>query len=410
MARTKQTKALLAKKAAQGYSPAPHMLKGVQKKRHTGKDPTVTGHGIGKGSLGLVHSSHVEDGTGTEDEAEHEYDDAGGAHEDDASGGVAGDDDAGEESASDGDAGEEDAGEENAGEENAGEENAGEENAGEPDAGEENAGEADAGEPDAGEADAGEPDAGEPDAGEPDAGEPDAGEPDAGEPDAGEPDAGEPDAGESDAGEPDAGESDAGESDAGESDAGEAITATSGRGKKRPSGLKKKDPVTQATRGGIKKRKGVPKRKNTMTAEDRAYAPLKQIREQQRSTDMLLLSAPMVRLLKELLEHERPKMGFRMSKEAKMACSEAAQDFIVQLFQLANRLAIHGGRVTIMLKDLLCWYDLDKMNSGYHVDAPAGGYAAKLLRDSAQRIVEMCNDGTGSFEATAEEEIIEMEE
>ena len=380
MARTKQTKALLAKKAAQGYSPAPHMLKGVQKKRHTGKDPTVTGHGIGKGSLGLVHSSHVEDGTGTEDEAEHEYDDAGGAHEDDASGGVAGDDDAGEESASDGDAGEEDAGEENAGEENAGE----------PDAGEENAGEADAGEPDAGEADAGEPDAGEPDAGEPDAGEPDAGE--------------------SDAGEPDAGESDAGESDAGESDAGEAITATSGRGKKRPSGLKKKDPVTQATRGGIKKRKGVPKRKNTMTAEDRAYAPLKQIREQQRSTDMLLLSAPMVRLLKELLEHERPKMGFRMSKEAKMACSEAAQDFIVQLFQLANRLAIHGGRVTIMLKDLLCWYDLDKMNSGYHVDAPAGGYAAKLLRDSAQRIVEMCNDGTGSFEATAEEEIIEMEE
>ena len=361
MARTKQTKALIAKKAARGYAAAPHMQKGVQKKQHkSGKEPTVMAHGIGKGSLGLVHSSHVEDGTGTEDEAEHEYEDARGACEDNAS-------------------------VENAGEEDAGEENAGEEDAGEEDAGEE-------------------------DAGEEDAGEEDAGEEDAGGVDAGGVDAGGVDAGGVDAGGADEDEAVAGEVDDDEADAGEAITATSGRGKKRPSGLKKKDTVTQATRGGIKKRKGVPKRKNAMTAEDRAYAPLKHIREQQRSTNMLLLNAPMMRLLKEILDNERPNMGLRMSKEAKMACSEAAQDFVVQLFQLANRLAIHGGRVTIMLKDLLCWYDLDKMNNGYHIDAPAGGYAAKLLRDSAQRIVEMCNDGTGSFEATAEEEIIEMEE
>jgi len=133
-----------------------------------------------------------------------------------------------------------------------------------------------------------------------------------------------------------------------------------------------------------------------LSAEERAYAPLKTIREQQRSTQLLLKYAPIVRIVAQLLDACKPGEGYRINKSGRMALCEAAQDFIVQLFQLVNRLAIHAGRVTVMMKDMECLYDLEKTKHGYHADAPVGGYAADMLRCGAEKIVGYCPDSVAS--------------
>lgn len=136
--------------------------------------------------------------------------------------------------------------------------------------------------------------------------------------------------------------------------------------------------------------------KRVLSAEERAYAPLKSVREQQRSTQLLLKYAPIARIVAQLLDACKPGEGYRINKSGRMALCEAAQDFIVQLFQLVNRLAIHAGRVTVMMKDMECLYDLEKTNHGYHADAPVGGYAADMLRCGAEKIVGYCPDSVAS--------------
>jgi len=60
---------------------------------------------------------------------------------------------------------------------------------------------------------------------------------------------------------------------------------------------------------------------------------------------------PFSRLIKEIA-HERSSNGLRFQSSTLMALQEAAEAYIVQLFEDTNLCAIHAKRVTVMPKDM----------------------------------------------------------
>lgn len=92
-------------------------------------------------------------------------------------------------------------------------------------------------------------------------------------------------------------------------------------------------------------------------AKKRRYKPgtlaLKEIRRYQKSTDLLLLKLPFSRLVREVaLSMSTTGELFRWQSQAIMALQEAAEAFLVHLFEDTNLCAIHAKRVTIMQKDM----------------------------------------------------------
>ncbi|KAI1074081.1 histone-fold-containing protein [Whalleya microplaca] len=89
----------------------------------------------------------------------------------------------------------------------------------------------------------------------------------------------------------------------------------------------------------------------------RRYRPgtvaLREIRKLQNSTDLLLRKLPFARLVREIALTMRPQdEGMRWQSQAIMALQEAAEAFLVHLFEDSNLCAIHAKRVTIMQKDI----------------------------------------------------------
>ncbi|OTA97697.1 hypothetical protein M434DRAFT_391629 [Hypoxylon sp. CO27-5] len=89
----------------------------------------------------------------------------------------------------------------------------------------------------------------------------------------------------------------------------------------------------------------------------RRYRPgtvaLREIRRYQNSTDLLLRKLPFSRLVREIaLTMRPPDLGFRWQSQAILALQEAAEAFLVHLFEDSNLCAIHAKRVTIMQKDI----------------------------------------------------------
>ena len=74
----------------------------------------------------------------------------------------------------------------------------------------------------------------------------------------------------------------------------------------------------------------------------------------QRSTDLLLRKLPFARLVRQVAQDHfaRPGHQFRWASEALMALQEAAEDYLVHLFEDTNLAAIHAKRVTIMIRDV----------------------------------------------------------
>jgi histone H3 len=78
---------------------------------------------------------------------------------------------------------------------------------------------------------------------------------------------------------------------------------------------------------------------------------LQEIRHYQKSTKLLLHKLPFQRVVKEIAQGQ--KSGIRLQSNAVMALQQAAEAFLVGLFEDANACAIHAKRVTLMEKDLL---------------------------------------------------------
>ena len=77
---------------------------------------------------------------------------------------------------------------------------------------------------------------------------------------------------------------------------------------------------------------------------------LREIRRYQKSTDLLIRKLPFQRLVRELAQKFKTDLRFQMS--AIMAMQEAAEAYLVGLFEDTNLCAIHAKRVTIMPKDI----------------------------------------------------------
>ena len=77
---------------------------------------------------------------------------------------------------------------------------------------------------------------------------------------------------------------------------------------------------------------------------------LREIRRYQHSTDLLFRKRPFQRLVREIAETMKPDLRFQAG--AVLAIQEAAESYIVTLFEDTNMVAIHAGRVTIMAKDM----------------------------------------------------------
>ena len=89
----------------------------------------------------------------------------------------------------------------------------------------------------------------------------------------------------------------------------------------------------------------------------RRYRPgvkaLREIRAFQKSTNLLIPRLPFARLIKEIAQDLSTKGGnLRFQSGALMALQEAAEAYLVQLFEDCVLCAIHARRVTVMPKDL----------------------------------------------------------
>jgi histone H3 len=77
---------------------------------------------------------------------------------------------------------------------------------------------------------------------------------------------------------------------------------------------------------------------------------LREIRRYQKSTDLLIRKLPFQRLVREIAQKMIPDLRFQSG--AIFALQEAAEAYLVQLFEGANACAIHAKRVTIMPRDI----------------------------------------------------------
>ena len=98
--------------------------------------------------------------------------------------------------------------------------------------------------------------------------------------------------------------------------------------------------VPQTQTGGIKK----PHRFRPGTVA------LREIRRFQKSTELLIRKLPFQRLVREIAQEY--KSDLRFQSQAVLALQEAAEAYMVGLFEDTNLCAIHAKRVTIMPKDI----------------------------------------------------------
>ena len=86
----------------------------------------------------------------------------------------------------------------------------------------------------------------------------------------------------------------------------------------------------------------------------RRYRPgtvaLRHIRQYQKSTELLIRHLPFQRLVREIAQGMLTDLRFQST--ALMALQEAAEAYLVGLFEDTNLCAIHAKRVTIMPRDM----------------------------------------------------------
>lgn len=86
----------------------------------------------------------------------------------------------------------------------------------------------------------------------------------------------------------------------------------------------------------------------------RRYRPgtraLRDIRKYQKTTNLLIKKLPFQRLVREIAQDFQSDLRFR--RDSILALQEAAEAFLVALFEDTNLCAIHAKRVTIMPTDL----------------------------------------------------------
>ena len=87
----------------------------------------------------------------------------------------------------------------------------------------------------------------------------------------------------------------------------------------------------------------------------RRYRPgtvaLREIRQFQKSTDLLIRKLPFQKVVREIATQY--KSDLRFQTQAILALQEACEAYLVKLFEDTNLCAIHAKRVTIRAKDMM---------------------------------------------------------
>ena len=102
--------------------------------------------------------------------------------------------------------------------------------------------------------------------------------------------------------------------------------------------------VTKAAR-----KQGSWQKPKTKPHKNYALAALREIRHFQRSVDLLIPLLPFQRLVHEIAQDCR--MNLRFQSSGILALQEAAEAWLVSLFENVNLCCIHRGRITIFPKD-----------------------------------------------------------
>ena len=77
---------------------------------------------------------------------------------------------------------------------------------------------------------------------------------------------------------------------------------------------------------------------------------LREIRKYQKSTELLIRKLPFQRLVREIAQDFNTELRFQ--SHAILALQEAAEAYLIGLFEDTNLCALHAKRVTIMPKDI----------------------------------------------------------
>ena len=136
-----------------------------------------------------------------------------------------------------------------------------------------------------------------------------------------------------------------------------------GRGQPKPSTSKSDDSIKNRRKQLEQKKRDDVLRKNTggvkKPRKPHRYRPgtvaLMEIRKYQKGTDLLIRKLPFQRLVREIVLDVTPpgwRGEVRFQSQAIMALQEAAEAYLVGLFEDSNLCAIHAKRVTIMPKDI----------------------------------------------------------
>tara|TARA_B100000787_G_scaffold142122_1_gene111361 strand:+ start:2569 stop:2982 length:414 start_codon:yes stop_codon:yes gene_type:complete len=120
-------------------------------------------------------------------------------------------------------------------------------------------------------------------------------------------------------------------------------TARKSTGGKAPTGkqpARKKGPPTNTPRKPHRYRPGT--------------VALREIRRYQKSTETLIKKLPFQRVVREIAQELPQSMttGLRFQSRAIEALQQAAESYLVGLFEDTNLCAIHAKRVTVMTKDM----------------------------------------------------------
>ena len=103
----------------------------------------------------------------------------------------------------------------------------------------------------------------------------------------------------------------------------------------------------------------VPRQPKWRVRKPRRFRPgtvaLRQIRQYQKSTELLIRKLPFQRFVREVVWTMFDHQEYRFQSAALLALQEAAEAYLVHMFEEVGDIAIHGGRVTIQVKDMLLW-------------------------------------------------------
>ena len=110
------------------------------------------------------------------------------------------------------------------------------------------------------------------------------------------------------------------------------------------SASKKSVPTKKAVATSVSSKKPTPKHVNP------GIKALQEIKFYQRSTELLLRKLPFQQLVREIARYSKSDLRFQSAAIA--ALQEAAEAYLVGLFEDTNLCSLHAKRVTIMPKDM----------------------------------------------------------